>query len=64
VIITSRPEFSPPWAGRPHTLLNLRLLERRAEMVTHVTAGKSLRIARMACLFIHQRKGTDLIRFL
>jgi hypothetical protein len=31
------------------TLLNLRLLERRAEMVTHVTAGKSLRIARMAC---------------
>jgi predicted ATPase len=45
VIITFRPEFSPPWAGRPHvTLLNLsRLLpERRAEMVTHVTGGKAL----------------------
>jgi hypothetical protein len=33
------------------TLLNLSrpLPERRAEMVTHVTGGKALRIAPMAC---------------
>jgi class 3 adenylate cyclase/tetratricopeptide (TPR) repeat protein len=45
VIITFRPEFMPPWLGRPHvTMLNLNRLppRRRAEMITHVTGGKAL----------------------
>ena len=45
VIITFRPEFTPPWTGRPHvTLLNLRRLSRRQcdEMILQVTAGKAL----------------------
>jgi class 3 adenylate cyclase len=45
VIITFRPEFTPPWIGRPHlTLLSLSRLppRQRAEMITHVTGGKSL----------------------
>jgi class 3 adenylate cyclase len=45
VIITFRPEFMPPWAGRSHvTLLSLNRLplRQRAEMITHVTGGKIL----------------------
>jgi class 3 adenylate cyclase len=45
VIITFRPEFNPPWAGRPHvTLLSLTRLPPRqgAEMITSVTGGKVL----------------------
>ena len=45
VIITFRPEFSPPWVGRPHvTLLSLSRLppRQRAEMITRVTGGKAL----------------------
>ena len=45
VIITFRPEFTPPWVGHPHvTMLNLsRLPPRlRAQMITHVTGGKVL----------------------
>jgi predicted ATPase len=45
VIITFRPEFSPPWIGRPHvTMLNLNRLppRRRAEMIAHMTGGKAL----------------------
>jgi tetratricopeptide (TPR) repeat protein len=45
VIITFRPEFAPPWIGRPHvTILNLNRLppRQRAEMVAHVTGGKTL----------------------
>jgi len=45
VIITFRPEFTPPWIGRPHvTLLSLRRLppRQRAEMIAHVTGGKAL----------------------
>jgi predicted ATPase len=45
VIITFRPEFTPPWVGHPHvTMLNLsRLPPRlRAQMITHVTSGKAL----------------------
>src|ERR1700730_14550251 len=45
VIITFRPEFTPPWVGRPHvTLLSLSRLapRQRAEMITHVTGGKAL----------------------
>jgi class 3 adenylate cyclase/tetratricopeptide (TPR) repeat protein len=45
VIITFRPEFSPPWVGRPHvTLLSLSRLpsRQRAEMIMHVTGGKPL----------------------
>jgi class 3 adenylate cyclase len=45
VILTFRPEFTPPWVGRPHvTMLNLNRLppRRRAEMIAHVTGGKVL----------------------
>jgi class 3 adenylate cyclase len=45
VIITFRPQFSPPWVGRPHvTLLSLSRLppRQRAEMITRVTGGKAL----------------------
>jgi len=43
--VSYRPEFEPPWAGRPHlTLLTLNNLSRResAAMVAAVTGGKSL----------------------
>jgi class 3 adenylate cyclase len=45
VILTFRPEFTPPWIGRPHvTMLTLNRLPRRhgAEMIAHVTGGKVL----------------------
>jgi class 3 adenylate cyclase len=45
VIITFRPEFAPPWIGRPHlTLLSLSRLppRQRAEMITHLTGGKNM----------------------
>ena len=45
VIITFRPEFKPPWVGRPHVmLLSLNRLppRQRAEMIVHVTGGKAL----------------------
>jgi class 3 adenylate cyclase/predicted ATPase len=44
-IFTFRPEFTPPWIGRPHvTLLTLSRLppRQRAEMIVHVTGGKVL----------------------
>ena len=45
VIITCRPEFAPPWIGRPDlTLLSLSRLppRQRTEMIAHVTDGKAL----------------------
>jgi hypothetical protein len=45
VIITFRPEFAPPWVGRPHvTMLNLNRLpiRQRSEMIAYVTGGKAL----------------------
>ena len=45
LIVTFRPEFTPPWAGRPHvTSLSLNRLPRRqrAEMIAGVTGGKAL----------------------
>jgi tetratricopeptide (TPR) repeat protein len=45
VILTFRPEFTPPWIGRPHvTMLTLNRLPRRqrAEMITYATGGKAL----------------------
>ena len=45
LIITFRPEFNPPWVGRPHvTMLHLNRLPQRqcAEMIAHVTHGKTL----------------------
>ena len=44
-IITFRPEFTPPWVGRPHvTMLTLNRLapRQRAEMIGHVTGGQSI----------------------
>ena len=45
LIITFRPEFAPPWIGRPDlTLLSLNRLppRQRAEMIAHLTGGKAL----------------------
>jgi tetratricopeptide (TPR) repeat protein len=45
VILTFRPEFAPPWVGRPQvTLLSLNHLppRQRAEMIMHLTGGKAL----------------------
>jgi class 3 adenylate cyclase len=45
VIITFRPEFTPPWIGRPQvTLMNIERLSRRqrADMIAGVTGGKAL----------------------
>jgi predicted ATPase len=45
VILTFRPEFTPPWLGRPQvTMLNLNRLapKQRAEMIDHVTGGRAL----------------------
>jgi len=44
-IVTFRPEFVPPWAGRPQVaLIGLDRLPRgqRAEMIAHVTGGRVL----------------------
>ena len=44
MIVTFRPEFTPPWIGRPHvTMLTLNRLPRRmgAEMIVYVTGGKA-----------------------
>ena len=45
VIITFRPEFSPPWVGRPQvTLVTLNRLppRQRADMIDRLTGGKTL----------------------
>ena len=45
MILTFRPEFAPPWIGRPHvTMLTLsRLTPRsRTEMIAHLTGGRKL----------------------
>jgi len=45
LIVTHRPEFSPPWAGRPHvSLLALNRLapRQRVEMIAGITGGKAL----------------------
>ncbi len=45
LIITFRPEFTPPWVGRPHvTALGLNRLapRQRAEMIAAVVGGKAL----------------------
>jgi class 3 adenylate cyclase len=45
VILTFRPEFTPPWIGRSHvTMLNLNRLppKQRVEMIAHVIGGKAL----------------------
>jgi class 3 adenylate cyclase len=45
LIVIFRPEFAPPWIGRPQvTLLSLNRLppRRRAEMIMQVTGGRAL----------------------
>jgi class 3 adenylate cyclase/predicted ATPase len=45
VLLTFRPEFSPPWRGRPHmTALTLNRLSRKrgAALVAELTGGKAL----------------------
>jgi len=45
VLLTFRPEFAPPWIGRPQvTLISLNRLSprQRARMIAHVTGGKAL----------------------
>jgi class 3 adenylate cyclase/tetratricopeptide (TPR) repeat protein len=45
LIITFRPEFAPPWIGRPHVTaltLNRLSVRQRAQMIAHMTGAKSL----------------------
>ncbi len=45
LIVTFRPEFTPPWTGRPHVSwlgLNRLAPRQRAEMIAGVTGGKPL----------------------
>jgi tetratricopeptide (TPR) repeat protein len=45
LIITYRPEFTPPWVGRPHVMLislSRLPLRQRAEMIARLTGGKAL----------------------
>ncbi len=45
LIITFRPEFTPPWTGRPYVTscgLNRLARRQRAEMIAGVTGGKTL----------------------
>jgi predicted ATPase len=45
LIVTFRPEFTPPWAGRPHVTslaLNRLAPRQRAAMIAGVTGGKAL----------------------
>ena len=45
LIVTFRPEFSPPWAGRPNVTslaLNRLAPRQRAEMIRGITGGKAL----------------------
>jgi predicted ATPase len=45
LIITYRPEFTPPWIGRSHVtalILNRLPPRQRAEMILRVTEGKAL----------------------
>ena len=45
LVITFRPDFTPPWAGQPHvTTMTLNRLGRRErmELVDHITGGKTL----------------------
>jgi class 3 adenylate cyclase/tetratricopeptide (TPR) repeat protein len=45
LMITFRPEFAPPWAGRPHVTslaLNRLTPQQRVEVIGHVAGGKPL----------------------
>jgi class 3 adenylate cyclase/predicted ATPase len=45
LIVTFRPEFTPPWTGRPHVtwrVLNRLAPRQRAAMIAGVTGGKTL----------------------
>jgi class 3 adenylate cyclase len=45
LIVTFRPEFVPPWTGRPHVslvALNRLAPRQRAEMIARITGGKAL----------------------
>jgi predicted ATPase len=62
LIITFRPEFTPPWIGRPHVTLRAlnRLAPRqRAEMIAGVTGGKALP-AEIAAQIVDRTDGVPL----
>ncbi len=62
LIITFRPEFTPPWIGRPHVtwrVLNRLAPRQRAEMITGVTGGKALP-AEIAAQIIDRTDGVPL----
>jgi predicted ATPase len=45
LIVTYRPEFTPPWVGRPHVTVLSRgrlSIRHRTEMIMQVTGGKAL----------------------
>jgi class 3 adenylate cyclase/predicted ATPase len=62
LIITFRPEFTPPWVGRPQvTLLSLSRLphRQRAEMLSCLTGGKPLP-SEIAEQIVHRTDGVPL----
>jgi hypothetical protein len=62
LIVTFRPEFTPPWTGRPHvSLIGMSRLapRQRAEMITGVTGGRTLP-AEIAAQIIDRTDGVPL----
>jgi class 3 adenylate cyclase/tetratricopeptide (TPR) repeat protein len=62
LIVTFRPEFTPPWTGRPHvTSLGLNRLapRQRAEMILGITDGKVLP-EEIVAQIIHRTDGVPL----
>jgi DNA-binding winged helix-turn-helix (wHTH) protein/class 3 adenylate cyclase/tetratricopeptide (TPR) repeat protein len=62
VLLTFRPDFAPPWVGRPHvTLLSLNRLARRErmQMIEHV-AGVRMLPPELACHIADRTDGIPL----
>jgi predicted ATPase len=60
--ITFRPEFQPPWAGRPHVLslaLN-RLSERDGEALVQTLAGNAALTADIVAEIVERADGVPL----
>jgi class 3 adenylate cyclase len=62
LIVTFRPEFTPPWTGQPHVTscgLNRLAPRQRAEIIASITGGKALP-AEIAAQIIDRTDGVPL----
>jgi class 3 adenylate cyclase/tetratricopeptide (TPR) repeat protein len=62
LIVTFRPEFTPPWTGRPHVTscgLNRLAPRQRAEIIAGITGGKALP-AEIAAQIVDRTDGVPL----